>query len=234
MSLRKQASIARTLLGGGIGAGTGALAAGEDNRGKGAIIGGLLGTGLTHKAFTGINKAQKDLNLAADIESIPLAKRMQLIADAGAEDLDSANKVVREYASKAPASQEDIQKAIANSPSLTGIQKGIDNARLGSPLAGGVIGGGAGGLGTRMFSKKKDGEQNKEASVFQLSELASMVEQGYFGKEAQYAFEGMTQAIESYVQEDLTEKSASFVETDYNIYDENAARVARLNNLLRK
>ena len=83
-----------------------------------------------------------------------------------------------------------------------------------------------------FLPKKK--EQNKEASVAQLSALASMVEQGHFGKEAQYAFEGMTQAIESYVQEDLTEKTASHSETDYNIYDENAARKARLDNLLRK
>lgn len=82
------------------------------------------------------------------------------------------------------------------------------------------------------LAKKKD--QKKEASVAQLSALASMVEQGHFGKEAQYAFEGMLSAAEAYVEEDLTEKSASFVETDYTIYDENAARVARLNNLLRK
>ena len=69
---------------------------------------------------------------------------------------------------------------------------------------------------------------NKKASVAELSAVADLVEQGHFGEEAQYAFEGMTQAIEQYVEEDLTDKTASFDEIDYNIYDENAARIARL------
>ncbi len=90
------------------------------------------------------------------------------------------------------------------------------------------------GIGAGVGAASKDKEQKKEASVAQLSALASMLEQGHFGKEAQYAFEGMTQAIEFYVQEDLTEKTASHTETDYTIYDENAARLARLENLLRK
>ena len=74
----------------------------------------------------------------------------------------------------------------------------------------------------------------KKASVAQLSALGRAVEQGHFGKEAQYAFEGMTSAIYQYVDEDLSEKTASYSENDYNIYDENAARIARLNTLLRK
>ena len=82
--------------------------------------------------------------------------------------------------------------------------------------------------------KKQLDEHGKEASVAKISALASAVESGYFGKEAQYALEGMTEAIHEYVVEDLTEKTASKAETDYNIYDENAARLARLNNLLRK
>lgn len=83
-----------------------------------------------------------------------------------------------------------------------------------------------------LVSKKK--QLVKSASVSELSTLASLVEQGQMGKEAQYAFEGMTQAIDRYVEEDLTEKTASHAETDYTIYDENAARIARLDNLLRK
>ena len=75
---------------------------------------------------------------------------------------------------------------------------------------------------------------NKKASVAELSALADLVEQGHFGEEAQYAFEGMSQAIDQHVEEDLTDKTASATEIDYNIYDENAARIARLNNLLRK
>ena len=74
----------------------------------------------------------------------------------------------------------------------------------------------------------------KSASVAEVSAFADLVEQGHYGKEAQYAFEGMTQAIERHVKEDLTDKTASATEIDYNIYDQNAARIARLNNLLRK
>tara|TARA_R110001606_G_scaffold204848_2_gene352718 strand:- start:38 stop:286 length:249 start_codon:yes stop_codon:yes gene_type:complete len=77
-------------------------------------------------------------------------------------------------------------------------------------------------------------EQTKKASYRQLSDLAAKLEQGEFGKEAQYALEGMTLAVNAYVEEDLAEKTASQPETDYNIYDENAARIARLDNLLRK
>ena len=71
-------------------------------------------------------------------------------------------------------------------------------------------------------------------SVSKLSALADLIEEGHFGKEAQYAFEGIMQAVDQQVEEDLTDKTASANETDYNIYDENAARRARLDNLLRK
>lgn len=76
--------------------------------------------------------------------------------------------------------------------------------------------------------------QTKEASVAELSALADLAQSGALGKEAQYAFEGMMAAAESYVEEDLTDKTASASQIDYNIYDENAARRARLDNLLKK
>ena len=94
----------------------------------------------------------------------------------------------------------------------------------------GVVG--AGVAGKMVYDKYKSGQ--KTASVAELSALADLIEQGHFGKEAQYAFEGMFQAIDQHVEEDLTDKTASATEIDYNIYDENAARIARLNNLLRK
>ena len=74
----------------------------------------------------------------------------------------------------------------------------------------------------------------KEASVSELSSIADLAQSGALGYEAQAAFEGMTSAINSYVEEEVPEKIASVEETDYTIYDENAARIARLNNLLRK
>ena len=75
---------------------------------------------------------------------------------------------------------------------------------------------------------------NKTKSVAEASALADLIEKGHFGKEAQYALEGMQQAISKHVKEDLTDKTASAQQIDYNIYDENAARRARLDNLLRK
>ena len=108
---------------------------------------------------------------------------------------------------------------------------------LASPITSGDVyataGLGALAEGVRRYRNKKK-EQEKKASVAQLSALGRAVEQGHFGKEAQYAFEGMTSAIYQYVDEDLSEKTASYSENDYNIYDENAARIARLNTLLRK
>lgn len=97
--------------------------------------------------------------------------------------------------------------------------------------AGGAAGAGIAGGATGIYNRK---EQEKKASVANVSAVADLIEQGYFGKEAQYAFEGMTAAVNQYVEEDLSEKTASLQQTDYNIYDENAARLARLDNLLRK
>ena len=75
---------------------------------------------------------------------------------------------------------------------------------------------------------------NKEASVSQLSAIAEMAESGELGPDAQATFEGIMSAYEGYVQDDLTEKSASAGETDYTIYDEAAARDVRLQTLLRE
>lgn len=73
-----------------------------------------------------------------------------------------------------------------------------------------------------------------QKTATELSTLADLIEKGHFGKEAQHALEGMLQAVDKHVKEDLTDKTASARQTDYNIYDENAARRARLDNLLRK
>lgn len=98
-------------------------------------------------------------------------------------------------------------------------------------IAGSAAGAGIAGGATGVYNRK---QQEKKASVATISAIADLIEQGYFGKEAQYAFEGMTAAVNQYVEEDLSEKTASLQQTDYNIYDENAARLARLDNLLRK
>lgn len=74
----------------------------------------------------------------------------------------------------------------------------------------------------------------KNASVAQLSTIADLAQSGALGDDVQAAFEGMTAGINSYVEEEITEKTASASDFDYNIYDENAARIARLDNLLRK
>ena len=93
--------------------------------------------------------------------------------------------------------------------------------------AGGTLGEVA---GQRLgLSAMKDNEK-----VAEYSAIADMAQSGQFGEEVQYAFEGMTSAIASYVDEEIPEKTASHPETDYTIYDENAARVARLETLLRK
>lgn len=75
---------------------------------------------------------------------------------------------------------------------------------------------------------------SKESSVAELSAIADLASSGALGDDVKYAFEGMTSAIDNHVEERLPEKTASAGQIDYNIYDENAARIARLNNLLRK
>lgn len=77
-------------------------------------------------------------------------------------------------------------------------------------------------------------EVTKEASVAQLSTIADLAQSGALGDDVQAAFEGMTAGINSYVEEEIPEKTASASDFDYNIYDENAARIARLDTLLRK
>jgi hypothetical protein len=78
------------------------------------------------------------------------------------------------------------------------------------------------------------GGREKSASVAELSSIADLASSGALGDEVRYAFEGITSAIDNHVEEDVAEKTASIAQTDYNIYDENAARIARLNNLLHK
>lgn len=273
MSLRKKASIRATLLGTGLGAGVGSLAAGEGNRGKGAIVGGVLGGGGTYKGLQNVQNMLQDTKLNAAIYQMP--KEFMSVSESvgDAKNLDeavqNASKVRQKFLES--LTQQQLDDALAATPELQDQAAMLNIGAKSAPVTNALIGGGLGGLGTRLISKKKDDEQKKEAaakpdfpdvdgdgdktepiskaqkdkkakkgkhkkeaSVAQLSALASMIEQGHFGKEAQYAFEGMSQAIESYVQEDLTEKTASVAETDYNIYDENAARKARLDNLLRK
>lgn len=84
------------------------------------------------------------------------------------------------------------------------------------------------------LEKLSNGGISKEASVAELSAIADLASSGALGDDVKYAFEGMTSAIDNHVEESLPEKTASAGQIDYNIYDENAARIARLNNLLRK
>ena len=111
-----------------------------------------------------------------------------------------------------------------------------DGARLRS-AAGGFLGGFAGPVAGAGAYMAHPNAHEKEASLFsvaQVSAIADLIEEGHFGKEAQYAFDGITSSVDRYVEEELIEKTASHVQTDYTIYDENAARLARLDNLLRK
>lgn len=78
---------------------------------------------------------------------------------------------------------------------------------------------------SKISSEKKASIQNKIA-------FAKLIESGEFGKEAQFAFEGVMQAYTDQINESLVSKTAS--SNDHTIYDENAARRARLDTLLRK
>lgn len=71
-------------------------------------------------------------------------------------------------------------------------------------------------------------------SIKGLSKLASMAANGSLGSDVKHAFEGIALAINAHVKENIPEKTASHSEINYNIYDENAARRARLDTLLRK
>ena len=89
-------------------------------------------------------------------------------------------------------------------------------------------------LGSRSAATAINSVHNKTASAVELSALASLATSGAFGDDTKYAFEGITSAIDLHVKEDTSEKTASHGEINYNIYDENAARRARLDTLLRK
>lgn len=102
----------------------------------------------------------------------------------------------------------------------------------GGMLAGGALG--AAGGAYAMHGPSGEMPAYKRASVSEYSALADLLQAGQLGEEAQYAFEGMTDGIESYIQEEVPEKTASAHETDYTIYDESAARIARLETLLKK
>lgn len=75
---------------------------------------------------------------------------------------------------------------------------------------------------------------HKEASVAQYAALADSLESGELGDDAKYAFEGVMDSVGDHITDDSLVKSASYPENHYNIYDENAARIARLETLLRK
>lgn len=140
---------------------------------------------------------------------------------------------------------------------------GLIGAGLGRTRSGAIVGAGLGGLAgqirgaveaerellarrgihpTKMHSYLGfgGGEIDPEIAaqhgvkVAYYSEIADLAQSGALGDDVQAAFEGMTSAINSHIEEEVPEKIASVEETDYNIYDENAARIARLNNLLRK
>lgn len=85
-----------------------------------------------------------------------------------------------------------------------------------------------------VLTKEATINSGQEASVAQLSTIADLAQSGALGDDVQAAFEGMTEGINSYVEEEIPEKTASASDFDYNIYDENAARIARLDTLLRK
>ena len=73
--LSKEASLASTLVGSGVGAGLGALGAGEDNRGRGALVGGItggIGGNLVSKGVSGIGDASSLLN-ARFLDNIDLS-----------------------------------------------------------------------------------------------------------------------------------------------------------------
>ena len=72
------------------------------------------------------------------------------------------------------------------------------------------------------------------SSIREHLSLAKKASEGSLGPDVQSIYEGIEQGISSYVDEDITEKTASLKENDYNTYDELATRLTRLETLLRK
>jgi hypothetical protein len=93
---------------------------------------------------------------------------------------------------------------------------------------------GGGMYGGYRGAKAGIGDYEKEASVAQYAALADSLESGELGDDAKYAFEGVMDSVGEHITDDSLVKSASYPENHYNIYDENAARIARLETLLRK
>lgn len=189
-----------------LGAGVGAYGAGEDNRLKGALMGGTVGAagGAMGNMLVGESIKQ----YAKAVGKTPEEFKSILLDPKRKKELNALDSVFQQ-------------------------NTGENLARVGIPLAAGFgTATAAPTVGSYYAGKAVEG--NKEASVSDLSELADLASSGALGADVQSAFEGMTSAINQYVEEEIPEKTASASETDYNIYDENAARIARLNNLLRK
>ena len=109
----------------------------------------------------------------------------------------------------------------------------LGGAILGSALTGGSHHAAAlgAGLGTALGARHAI---RKEASIAEYAALADQIESGTFGKEAQYAFEGILSAVENHIEDDTLEKNASIGEINYTIEEQNAARIARLEQLLKR
>lgn len=84
---------ARALAGGGLGAGTGALVAGEDNRLRGALYGAGLGMGAGALSHGVVSNARS------------LAQWMKFKRNASAQDLDALKNVVKSAPSTTEASR---------------------------------------------------------------------------------------------------------------------------------
>jgi hypothetical protein len=83
------------------------------------------------------------------------------------------------------------------------------------------------------LTKIANAPQETEKVAYYAS-IADQAEAGVLGDEAKYAFEGILSAVENHIEDDTLEKNASIGEINYTIDEQNAARIARLEQLLKR